>query len=61
MIACSVLYAGDDKLFVPVENIEVLTRYGSEEPARSSTGSAASAGSRARRGSRSASATSPPS
>ncbi len=25
-----VVYAGDDKLFVPVENIEVLTRYGSE-------------------------------
>jgi len=25
-----VIYAGDDKLFVPVENIEVLTRYGSE-------------------------------
>jgi transcription-repair coupling factor (superfamily II helicase) len=26
-----VVYAGDDKLFVPVENIEVLSRYGSEE------------------------------
>ena len=26
-----VLYAGDDKLFVPVENIEVLSRFGSEE------------------------------
>jgi transcription-repair coupling factor (superfamily II helicase) len=25
------LYAGDDKLYVPVENIEVLTRYGSDE------------------------------
>jgi transcription-repair coupling factor (superfamily II helicase) len=25
------LYAGDDKLFVPVENIEVLSRFGSEE------------------------------
>ena len=25
------LYAGDDKLFVPVENIEVLSRYGSED------------------------------
>jgi len=25
-----VLYAGDDKLFVPVENIEVLSRFGSE-------------------------------
>src|SRR5439155_56365 len=25
-----VLYAGDDRLFVPVENIEVLSRYGSE-------------------------------
>jgi transcription-repair coupling factor (superfamily II helicase) len=28
-----VIYAGDDKLFVPVENIEVLSRYGSEETA----------------------------
>jgi transcription-repair coupling factor (superfamily II helicase) len=26
-----VLYANDDKLFVPVENIEILTRYGSED------------------------------
>ena len=26
-----ILYAGDDKLFVPVENIDVLSRYGSEE------------------------------
>ena len=26
-----ILYAGDDKLFVPVENIEVLSRYGSED------------------------------
>jgi transcription-repair coupling factor (superfamily II helicase) len=26
-----VLYAGDDKLFVPVENIEVLSRFGSED------------------------------
>jgi transcription-repair coupling factor (superfamily II helicase) len=25
------IYAGDDKLFVPVENIDVLSRYGSEE------------------------------
>jgi len=25
------VYAGDDKLFVPVENIEVLSRYGSED------------------------------
>ena len=25
-----VIYAGDDKLFVPVENIDVLSRYGSE-------------------------------
>ncbi len=25
-----VIYAGDDKLYVPVENIEVLSRYGSE-------------------------------
>ncbi len=28
-----VIYAGDDKLFVPVENIEVLSRYGSEDAA----------------------------
>ncbi len=28
-----VLYAGDDKLFVPVENIEVLSRFGSEDAA----------------------------
>ncbi len=28
-----VIYAGDDKLFVPVENIEVLSRYGSEDSA----------------------------
>jgi transcription-repair coupling factor (superfamily II helicase) len=26
-----VLYAGDDRLFVPVENIEVLSRFGSED------------------------------
>ncbi len=26
-----IIYAGDDKLFVPVENIDVLSRYGSEE------------------------------
>lgn len=25
------VYADDDKLFVPVENIEVLSRYGSEQ------------------------------
>ncbi len=31
MIACASIYAGDDKLFVPVENIEVLSRYGSED------------------------------
>ena len=42
-------YAGGDKLFLPVENIELLSRYGSEEAASSSTGSAASAGRRARR------------
>ncbi|MCW9032621.1 MAG: transcription-repair coupling factor [Rhodospirillales bacterium] len=29
----SILYAGDDKLFVPVENIEVLSRYGSDQGA----------------------------
>ena len=29
----SITYAGDDKLFVPVENIEVLSRYGSDQGA----------------------------
>jgi len=28
-----VIYAGDDKLYVPVENIEVLSRYGSDQGA----------------------------
>ncbi len=28
-----ILYAGDDRLFLPVENLEVLSRYGSEESA----------------------------
>ena len=27
-------YAGDDRLFLPVENIELLSRYGSERPRR---------------------------
>jgi transcription-repair coupling factor (superfamily II helicase) len=31
-------YAGGDKLFLPVENIELLSRYGSEETTSSSTG-----------------------
>ena len=26
-----ILYAGDDRLFLPVENIELLSRYGSED------------------------------
>ena len=26
-----IIYAGGDKLFVPVENIEVLSRFGSDE------------------------------
>ncbi len=43
-------YAGGDKLFLPVENIELLSRYGSEGSASSSTGSAPRAGRRARRG-----------
>ena len=44
-------YAGGDKLYVPVENIDVLTRYGSDErTAPRSTGSAARRGSGARRG-----------
>ena len=43
-------YARGDKLYIPVENIEVLSRYGSESEGVSSTGSAAKAGSGARRG-----------
>ena len=44
-------YAGGDRLFLPVENIELLTalRLGGDR-GRSSTGSAAAAGRRARRG-----------
>ena len=42
-------YAGGDKLFLPVENIELLSRYGAEETKSNSTGSAAAAGRRARR------------
>ena len=43
-------YAEGAKLFLPVENIELLSRYGSEKrPASSSTGWAAATGRRARR------------
>ena len=57
-----IAYAGGDKLYLPVENIELLSRYGSgRRRRRSSTGSAASPGRRARRASSSASARSPPS
>ena len=42
-------YADDSKLFLPVENVELLSRYGSEERASSSTGWAATTGRRARR------------
>ena len=42
-------YAGGDKLFLPVENIELLSRYGAEETRSISTGWAAPAGRRARR------------
>ena len=46
-----VTYAGGDRLFVPVENIEVLSRYGSEEePASSSTSWGRATGRRARPG-----------
>ena len=31
MTACSSSYAGGDRLFLPVENIELLSRYGSDE------------------------------
>ena len=43
-------YADDTKLFLPVENVDLLSRYGSEESrASSSTGWAAATGRRARR------------
>ncbi|MEZ5730613.1 MAG: hypothetical protein R3E48_23150 [Burkholderiaceae bacterium] len=44
-----IVYHGGDKLFLPVENIELLTRYGSAPRACSSTGSAGPPGSPARR------------
>ena len=45
------IYDGDDKLFLPVENIEMLSRFGSESAGRRrSTSWAAPAGRRARRG-----------
>ena len=44
-------YAGGDKLYVPVENIDVLTRYGGAgDTAQRSTGWAAKRGSGASRG-----------
>ena len=49
MTACGCIYDGDDKLFLPVENIELLSRYGCETTASRSTGWAAPAGRRARR------------
>jgi len=56
------VYAGGDKLYLPVENIELLSRYGSDsEKRRCSTGSAARPGNRARHASSSACARSPPS
>ena len=42
-------YAGGDKLYVPVENLEVLSRYGSGEEGASLTASAARHGSAASR------------
>ena len=50
-------YAGNTKLYLPVENIELLIRYGVGRRASSSTSSAASPGRPRRPGSRSASAT----
>jgi transcription-repair coupling factor (superfamily II helicase) len=41
-------YANETKLFLPVENIELLSRYGSEDTDVRSTSSAAAAGRRAR-------------
>ena len=50
------IYDGGDKLFVPVENLDMLTRYGyRRNPARRSINLAARAGSSARRASRNAS------
>ncbi len=48
-------YAGNDKLYVPVENIEVLTRYGGEDASSNSTSWVALPGRRARPASSSAS------
>ena len=45
---CLELQYDGGKLFLPVENIELLTRYGSDEGARSSTAWAARAGRSAR-------------
>ena len=56
-----IAYAGGDKLYLPVENIELLSRYGSDDGDAQLEGSAASPGRRARRGSSSACARSPPS
>ena len=45
------IYDGDEKLFLPVENIEVLSRFGSETPGRGARQAGRrSPGSRARRG-----------
>ena len=52
-------YAGGDKLYIPVENIDVLSRYGSGEEGAALDRLGGEAGSGARRGSRSASARSP--
>ena len=46
-------YAGGDRLFLPVENIELISRYGSTRPGSSSTGWAAARGRPARPSSRS--------
>jgi transcription-repair coupling factor (superfamily II helicase) len=46
---CLELQYDGGKLFLPVENIELLTRYGADEGTRSSTAWAARAGSSARR------------
>ena len=45
----SLEYAGGDKLYLPVENIELLSRYGARG-GRCSTGWAAARGRRRRRG-----------
>ena len=49
------VYAGDDKLFLPVENLDLLSRYGRRNPAPSWTAGQRQLAGTARAGSRTAS------